>query len=230
MSLNCSEHWCETAGKRPGGSSRPRFSSGPHRASGRATMQPQGLLLLLQGPTKAAVGAALASGAAASLALAGRNPAFCYVERIPYDDAAFQVRWRGLPCCRGSLHRRRRRRWRRRQQCANNGLTSSGTSWTAVTAIPHTPCHNCLRCRACTATRGSGRSPLPRRSGRSACVRWRASEPPPTWPSLSAASEAWLGWDGRSLCSRAGGQMGRATCCKGLPQGNATMVVFCCSA
>ncbi|KAI7843950.1 hypothetical protein COHA_002488 [Chlorella ohadii] len=53
-------------------------------------MQPQGLLLLLQGPTKAAVGAALASGAAASLALAGRNPAFCYVERIPYDDAAFQ--------------------------------------------------------------------------------------------------------------------------------------------
>lgn len=54
-------------------------------------MQSHSLLGLLQGPTKAAVGAAFAGGAAASLALASCNPALCYVERIPYDDAAFQV-------------------------------------------------------------------------------------------------------------------------------------------
>ncbi|PRW56300.1 hypothetical protein C2E21_5178 [Chlorella sorokiniana] len=53
-------------------------------------MQSHGVLTLLQGPTKVAVGAALASGAAAGLALASSNPALCYVERIPYDDAAFQ--------------------------------------------------------------------------------------------------------------------------------------------
>lgn len=196
-------------------------------------MQSQGLLTLLQGPTKAAVGAALASGAAASLALAGRNPALCYVERIPYDDAAFQVRWRGLPCCRGSLHRRRRRRrWRRRQQCCPSvGWAGQQQELDCCKSHhPHTPRHNCcLHCRACTATRGSGRWPLPRRSGRSACVRWHASAPPATWPSLSAASEAWLGWAGSFLGRRADGQMGRSVCCKRMSEVTPIMV-FCCSA
>lgn len=57
--------------------------------------QPAALLSLLAGPTKAAVASALSAGAslgAASLVLSGRNPALCYVERVPYDDQAFKAR------------------------------------------------------------------------------------------------------------------------------------------
>lgn len=60
-------------------------------------MQAPSVLAVLQGPSKAAVAAAFASGAAASLALSSSNPALCYVERLPYDDAAFQVGRAGGP-------------------------------------------------------------------------------------------------------------------------------------
>lgn len=66
------------------------------------------VLALLNGPTKQAVAAAL-GGAAANLALSGLNPTLCYVDRIAYDDAAFQAgHWGGLRGMEASKPTRRR--------------------------------------------------------------------------------------------------------------------------
>lgn len=127
-------------------------------------MQSHGVLSLLQGPTKAAVGAALAGGAATGLALASGNPALCYVERIPYDDVAFQVGLVGLLLL--LTYNRCRRRCRRRQQ--HQALVGC--------LLPNhlTNFHLPVYCRACTAPRSSVLWPPPSCSGRWGCTHWRA--------------------------------------------------------